>query len=708
MRELKKFELEFGGKKLVLETGELAGQASGAVKAQYGETVVLATVVMSESKKEGMSYFPLSVDFDEKFYAAGMIKGSRWIKREGRPTDEAVLTGRLIDRTIRPLFNKRLRRDVQVVVTNLSFDGENDPDIPALAAVSAALTISNIPWNGPIGAVRVSEDESGLIVNPTYKERKSSSLDIVLSGPSGFINMIEASSNEVSEEIIIKAIKTAQKEIDEIISFQERIRKEIGEEKVVDEMPQADEELKSEMENILKKDRLKKVLDEDPTLKKVKDLKGEVIETLIEKFSDKEGVRGEADILFEDKLSDVIHENVLEEKKRPDRRELDQVRLLSSRVGVLPRTHGTGLFERGATQALSILTLGAPGLEQSLETMEFIGKKRFMHHYNFPPFSTGETGKMFTGRREIGHGALAEKAVSPVIPSREDFPYTIRIVTEILSSNGSTSMASVCGSSLALMDAGVPISSAVAGIAMGLMAKDPKSPEKEYSILTDIQGPEDHHGDMDLKVAGTENGITALQMDVKVFGVTIKILEDALEQAKKARLEILAVMNKTISESRKNLSDHAPRVMTIKIDPKKIGEIIGPGGKIINQITEETGASIDIDDDGQIFITSENGEAGSAEKALEWVEKITHEVEPGEVYEGRVVKILDFGAFVEFLPGKQGLIHVSELAPWHVNKVEDIVKVGDKVKVRVKKIDNEGRIDLTMKEFHSKKKTDKS
>lgn len=691
------FETTFGGKQLTLEVGGLAGQANGAVRAQYGETVVLATAVMSDKPREGINWLPLSVEFDEKFYAAGRIKGSRWVKREGRPADDAVLTARMIDRTLRPLFNKRLRNDIQIVITNLSFDEENDPDVVALIAASAALTISDIPWGGPIGAVRVGKTEDGLMHNPTYAEREESPLDIIASGPHGFINMLEGEAEQVPENTVAQAIASTEKERESIIAFQEKMQKAVGKEKSTQHLPQPDKELHNALKPRID-GKLEKALEESVKMDKVNDLKNAVIAELEEEYPDKENVKNEADLLFEEELDALVHRRILTEQKRADGRGAKEYRDLRVEVGTLPRTHGSAIFQRGSTQTLSVLTLGPPGLEQSLETMEFVGTKRYMHHYNFPPFSTGETGRMYTGRREIGHGALAEKAVLPVVPSKEDFPYAIRIVSEILSSNGSSSMASVCGSSLALMDAGVPVSSAVAGIAIGLMVEDNEDPEKNYTILTDIQGPEDHHGDMDLKVAGTKEGVTALQMDVKINGATSVILKEALNQAREARMGILEEMNTVIAEPKAKLSPHAPRILTFEINPEKIGEVIGPGGKIINKIIEQTGVEIDIEDSGQVFLTAEDG-AADIERAMEWIKNIVKEVEPGEIYTGEVVNILDFGAFVRILPGKEGLVHISQLAPWHVNKVEDIVSEGDAVKVKVREIDEKGRINLTMKEF---------
>lgn len=689
--EKKIYETSFAGRPLTLEIGELAQKADAAVKARYGDTVVLATVVMGKYPREGINYFPLTVDFDEKLYAAGRIKGSRWIKREGRPTDEAILSARMIDRTIRPLFNSRVRNEVQVVVTNLSFDGENDPDIPAIIAVSTALAISDIPWAGPVAALRIGKSGENYLFNPTYAERETSLMDVVIAGPGGLANMIEAKASEVSEKDLSAGLEKAQEELKQILQFQNKIAAEIGEKKIV--LPQSDEELRTKIRSATK-GRLEEFLFRND-MEAVNVLKKDVIaESIGENYS----LLNEADLLFEEELDRLLHQNILLHTRRPDGRALDEIRPLRAEVGVLPRTHGSGLFERGETQAFSVLTLGAPGLEQSLETMEFVGTKRYIHHYNFPPFSTGETGRIGApGRREIGHGALAEKALESVIPPKDKFPYTIRIVSEILSSNGSTSMAAVCGSTLALMDAGVPITSPVAGISIGLMTESETDPQKNYRLLTDIQGPEDHHGDMDFKAAGTEKGLTAIQMDTKIRGLTPPIIGAALEEAKKARLKILGVMSSAIASPRANLSPYAPRILTITIDPEKIRNVIGPGGKVINQITGETGVTIDIEDSGLIFITSNN--EAEAKRALEWISNITHEVKPGEIFTGRVTRILNFGAFVEILPGQQGLVHISELAPRRVEKVEDIVKTGDMVKVRVKNIDNEGRINLSMKEF---------
>lgn len=697
--KIQKFETEIGGRKLTLETGRLAMQADAAVVVSYGETVVLATAVMSKNERTGINYFPLTVDFDEKFYAAGRIKGSRWVKREGRPTDEAILTSRLIDRTLRPLFNHRLRNEVQVILTVLSFDGQNDPDIPSIIASSCAIMISGIPWDGPVGAVRIGKDkEKKFVVNPTYEIRESNSLDLVVAGPEKFINMIECGSSEVLEDEMVRAVELAQKEVEKTIDFQKKVVSEIAKKQKNVSIPESNEALRKEIIGYLGSKLEKAVFEDYPFSLDI--LKKEMADWIGESKKDTRLV-AEAEELFEEEVDKIVHENVIKNKKRVDGRKMDEIRELKVEVGILPRTHGSAIFQRGVTQALCVATLGAPGLEQSIETMEFVGTKRYLHHYNFPPFSSGETGRIgFPGRREIGHGALSEKAVLPVLPSKEEFPYAIRVVTEILSSNGSTSMASVCGSILALMDAGVKIKKPVAGIAMGLFVEDSSNPEKNYAVVTDIQGAEDHHGDMDFKVAGTADGINALQMDVKVSGITPKILGEALDQAKKARLEILHTMQAVIPAPRAKLSQYAPKILTLRINPDKIRDVIGSGGKTIHQITGETGATIDIEDDGMIFITS--GDETSANKALEWIKNITHEVIPGEVFQGRIVRILNFGAFAEILPGQQGLIHISELAPFRVNKVEDIVKIGDLVPVKVINIDSEGRINLSLKDAQEK------
>lgn len=690
--EVKTFKKEIAGRELIIEAGRLAGQANGSVTIQYGDTVVLATATMSDRQREGINYFPLMVDYEERLYAAGKIKGSRFIKREGRPTDEAVLSGRMTDRILRPLFNSRIRNDIQVVITILSVDQANDPDLCSIIGASVALAISDVPWNGPVGAVRAGKVDGKIVINPTYEQREKSLFDIMIAGRGGKINMIEAGGNEAPENEIFEAIKFAQDYIKEIEKFQLEIVAQIGKEKKEVPLVKADGETEKKIREFLS-DKLY-----DLNFKTKKEEQGakekiirEGLKTFVEEnFGDKE--LSVANIIMEEETDAIMHKSILQDGKRPDGRKMNELREISAAVGILPRTHGSGLFNRGATQALTVATLGAPSDEQTLDSMEEEGTKRFMHHYSFPPFSVGEVAPMRgPGRREIGHGALAEKALCPLMPDKEIFPYTIRLVSEVLSSNGSSSMASTCGSSLALMDAGVPIPRPIAGIAMGLISNK----SGEYKVLTDIQGPEDHYGDMDFKIAGSEIGITAMQMDVKVEGITLEIIEKTLAEARIARMRIMEVMNKTIPASRKDLSPYAPRITTMRINPEKIRDVIGPGGKVINEIIAETGVTIDIEDDGLVIITSKDPVA--AKKAEEWIKNLTREVVAGEIFQGKVVKIMDFGAFVEILPGQDGLVHISELAPTRVNKVSDIVNVGDVIAVKVKEIDSQGRINLTHK-----------
>lgn len=690
--EAKTFKKEIAGRELIIETGKLAGQANGSVTVQYGDTVVLATATMSDKIREGINYFPLMVDYEERLYAAGKIKGSRFIKREGRPTDEAVISGRMTDRILRPLFNGRIRNDIQVIITILSVDQENDPDLCAIIGASAALAISDIPWNGPVGAVRAAKVNGEIVINPTYEQRKESLCDIMIAGRDGKINMIEAGGKEAPENEVMEAIKFSQSYIKEVADFQLDIVSEIG--KVKKEVPlvKADKETEKKIREFLS-GRLYDLNFKTP--KEEKEAKNKAINKEMEAFvmeNFSEEIISAANIILEEETDAIMHKSILQEDKRPDGRKMDETRELSAKVGILPRTHGSGLFARGATQALTVATLGAPSDEQTLDSMEEEGTKRFMHHYSFPPFSVGEVAPMRgPGRREIGHGALAEKALCPLIPDKESFPYTIRLVSEILSSNGSSSMASACGSSLALMDAGVPIPRPVAGIAMGLIFQN----ENNYKILTDIQGPEDHYGDMDFKIAGTEKGITAMQMDVKIDGISAKIIRETLEKAREARIKIIGIMNEAIKEPRKDLSPYAPRITSFRINPDKIREVIGPGGKVINEIIADTGVTIDIEDDGLVMITSKD--AGAAVKAETWIKNIVREVAPGEIFQGKVTRIMNFGAFVEILPGQEGLVHISELSHSRVNRVEDIVKVGDVIAVKVKEIDSQGRINLTYK-----------
>lgn len=703
----KQFKTDLAGKPLILEVSKIAGQANAAVLGSYGDTAVLTTVVMSKNDVES-NYFPLMVNYEEKFYAAGKILGSRFIRREGRPSNESILSGRLIDRTIRPLFNQTMRRQVQVVTTILSYDGENDPDFISLLTASAALAISSIPWNGPVGGVKIvkSKNSADFLFNPTSSDLKDKEIEFntFVAGTDERINMIELDGNEGREAEILKAFALAQKEIKRLVDWQKEIAKEIGQPKEDVKLIEPGEKIKKEVKNFLKNKLESAVYHPDKAEREseINLLKNEMMSKFAEKEYSKEELAA-ADMLFEEEINELIHDKILKEEKRPDGRKLNEVRELYSEVGLFKRLHGSGLFIRGNTQSLATATLGAPGDQQLVETVEFSGKRRFMLHYNFPPFSVGEVGPFRgPGRRDIGHGALAEKALAPLLPPKDEFPYTIRVVSEILSSNGSSSMASVCAGSLALMDAGIPIRKPAAGIAMGLILNqrqttDNKRQQTNYKILTDIQGPEDHHGDMDLKAAGTDAGVTAIQMDVKVAGLTLEMLEKTLAQAKEARLHILQTMNKALAAPREELSPFAPRILTLKIDPLKIGDVIGPGGKVINGIIEETGVTaIDIEDDGTIFITSADKEA--AEKALAQVQAIVKEYGIGDIVEGTVVKILDFGAIVEF-DNRDGMIHISELKDGYVKKVEDVVKVGDFVRAKIIKIEN-GKIGLSLKQLN--------
>jgi len=690
--DIKNFSVEVGGKTLSVESGRLAGQASGAVTVRFGDTVVLATAVMSKSPRAGIDFFPLMVEYEEKLYAAGKIKGSRFIKRETRPSDEAILSGRLIDRTIRPLFPEGMRNEVQVILTVLSVDGENDADVISIIAASLAVGISNIPWGGPVAAVRIGKKEGKNIINPIYEDREKGGFDLVISGTKGRINMVEAKAKEINEEEIFAAELLAEKEIEKIIKFEEDVIAKIGAKKTGVSLLKPSAELKNAVEEFIK-DKINGAIYESNKMARVE--KNEALvaglkEFIKEKFGEEKWE--EANTVLEEAINNIVHKNIISANKRPDGRSLTQVRDLTIEVGLLPRTHGSAVFTRGTTQALSVVTLGAPGDEQTIEGIEIDGTKNFMLHYFFPPYSVGEVKPMRgPGRREIGHGALAEKALESLLPAKETFPYTIRVVSEILSSNGSSSMASVCGGSLSLMDAGVPIKTAAAGIAMGLMSDE----KGNYKILTDIQGPEDHYGDMDLKVAGTKNGVTALQMDVKIDGITSKIFQETILQAKEARLHILEQMNKIISAPRKEMSKYAPRITSFFINPDKIRDVIGPGGKIINEIIKETEVTIDIEDSGLVMVTSKDAE--NAKRAIAWINDLVREAKVGETYDGKVTRIIDFGAFVEIFPGTEGLLHISEIAEYRVNAVSDVFKVGDSVKVKVKAIDHLGRVNLTAK-----------
>ncbi len=692
----KKWSLQLGGRELSIETGTLAKQASGSVTARYGDTVVLATAVMSKEMSKITGYFPLMVDYEERYYAAGKIKGSRFIKREGRPSDDAVLSGRAVDRTVRPLFDSRMRNEVQVIVTTLSYDGENDPDLVAMIAASAALTLSDIPWNGPIGSVRVGLQDNQFVLNPTTEERKTSALDLLVSGTKDKINMIEAGAQEVTEERIGAALEFAFEAIQKITLFIEDIQKEAGKTKRVAALLKGSDEFEVDIRAFVSNLGLAEALylrSKQEMESKVAEIRAQVDTYAKEKYPDQKYLPEILSIVLDEISDEAVHTNILERGIRPDGREVTEIRKITCDVSLLPRTHGTGLFTRGETQALTVTTLGAPGDQMVVDTMETDEKKHYMHFYNFPPYSVGEVRPMRgPGRREVGHGALAEKALVPVLPSKEDFPYTILLVSEVLESNGSSSMASTCGSTLSLMDAGVPIKKPVAGIAMGVIT----GKDGSYKVLSDIQGLEDHYGDMDFKVAGTKDGITAMQMDVKIDGLTPSMLQNALAQAKEGRMHIMDKMLAVISEPRAEMSPYAPRIITLHINPEKIRDVIGPGGKMINQIIDETGVSIDIEDDGSVFITS--ADETSAQKAVEWVMNITREVKAGELFQGRITRIMNFGAFAEVLPNQEGLVHISELADERVEKVEDIVKVGDIIPVIVKEIDAQGRINLSHKQ----------
>lgn len=688
--------MEVSGKTLKAQFTDLADQTNGSVILSCGNTVILATAVMSKHVKEGSDFFPLTVDYEEKFYASGQILGSRFVRREGRPSDEAILSGRIVDRTIRPLFDQYIRNEVQVVITVLSID-QDDPDILGVIGASLALGTSNIPWNGPVSAVRVNRDkETGeKIINPNYEFRNSGKgdVDVVACGKDGNINMIEVGAQELSETIVMDMLTKASEEIEKIQAWQKRIIAEIGKQKKVIAKPELPAGATELFAKAIEPKLLDAVFTHGPGHVGIEAIEDEWAEVFAKEFP--EGNAPLAAAYCEEKINDIIHREAIENNRRPDGRGMDEVRPLFAKAGgVSPIIHGTGIFFRGGTHILSALTLGGPGDAQTMDGMEKKEDKRFMHHYNFPPFSTGETGRSGgTNRRMIGHGALAEKALVAVIPPKEIFPYTIRIVSEALASNGSTSMGSVCGSTLALMDGGVPIKAPVAGIASGLMMETPT----KYKVLTDIQGPEDHHGDMDFKVAGTTTGITAVQMDVKVGGIPLHILAEAFEKAKAARIHILGVLTKEISKPRDTISPNAPQIISIKIKPDQIGMVIGSGGKTIKEIKERTGAEIDIEDDGTVFITGKNG---SAEATKKIIEDMTHIFQRGEVIEGTVVRLADFGAFVSLNNSTDGLLHVSEIAPWRVERVADLLKVGQKIKVLVKDVEPEsGKIKLSTKDL---------
>ena len=679
---------EIGSKDLIIETGTVAKQAGGAVTVQYGETVILATVVVSEEPRD-QDWFPLFVEYREKAYAAGKIPGG-FFKREGRPMEKEVLSARLVDRPIRPLFPEGFRNEVQVYISVLSTDQENDADVLGMIGASAALSISDAPFDGPIAAVRVGRLGDEIVINPTFSQLEDSDLDLVVAGTAENIIMFEGKAKEIPEEVILKALAAARPALSQLIDLQNELVSQCGKPKRIFEPAPTDQELiaavKEQVGDRMAQINTTEAKEERKQL--LKELRESTFEALSERFPEREGEIASA---IEEIEKADIRQRIVTDGRRVDGRQLDEIRPISCQVSVLPRTHGSALFTRGQTQSLAVTTLGTKMDEQKIDALEGESWKSYMLHYNFPPFSVGEVRPIRgPGRREIGHGALAERAIQTVIPTDESFPYTIRIVSDILESNGSSSMATVCAGSLSLMDAGVPVKSGVAGVAIGLVQEDGKT-----ALLTDILGLEDHLGDMDMKVTGTRNGITAVQMDLKISGIDEDVLAQALERARAARSTILDVMDETISAPRQELSPYAPRIISMKIDPEKIGAVIGPGGKIIRKITEETGAQIDIDDDGTITIASTDPEGGP--KAAEIIKELTADVEEGQIYTGKVVKITDFGAFVEILPGRDGLLHISQLDHHRVEKVQDVVKVGDEVKVKVLEVDDGGKIRLSRK-----------
>ncbi|KHF39732.1 polyribonucleotide nucleotidyltransferase [Halalkalibacter okhensis] len=682
------FKMEWAGRELTVETGQLAKQANGAVLVRYGDTAVLSTATASKEPKD-LNFFPLTVNYEERLYAAGKIPGG-FIKREGRPSERAILTSRLIDRPIRPLFPDGFRNEVQVISIVMSSDPNASSEMAAMIGSSLALCVSDIPFDGPIAGVTVGRMDGKFVINPTTEQLEQSDIDLVVAGTKEAINMVEAGASEVTEEAMLEAIMFGHDEIKKLIAFQEEIAQAVGKEKAEVQLKMVDSDLEQEVRQLSEAELKEAVQVQE------KHARAEAIDAVKEKtvasFEEREDINlGDVKEVLHKIVKEEVRRLITIDKIRPDGRKVDEIRPLASQVDLLPRTHGSGLFTRGQTQALSICTLGALGDVQILDGLGIEESKRFMHHYNFPQFSVGETGPIRgPGRREIGHGALGERALEPVIPNENDFPYTIRLVSEVLESNGSTSQASICASTLAMMDAGVPIKAPVAGIAMGLVKQ-----EEHVSVLTDIQGMEDALGDMDFKVAGTREGITALQMDIKISGINREILEEALAQAKRGRMVILDNMLAAIGEYRTELSTYAPKIMTMKINPDKIRDVIGPSGKMINKIIEETGVKIDIEQDGTVYISSV--EMSMNEKARTIIEDIVREVEVGQTYLGKVKRIEKFGAFVELFKGKDGLVHISQLAEERVEKVEDVVKLGDEILVRVTEIDNQGRVNLSRK-----------
>lgn len=688
------FEIEIGGRTMRFEVGELAQQADGSVLVRYGDTTVLVTAVMSKEPREGIDFFPLLVDYEERQYAVGRIPGG-WFKREGRPSEAATLAARMVDRPLRPLFPEGFRNDVQVVATVLSVDTDNEPDIVALNGASAALCISGIPFDGPVAGVRIGRVDGAFVVNPTVEQASNSDMSITVAGTEDAIMMVEAGASEISEKDAVEAIVFAHEEIKRIVAVQREMMAKVGKQRIEVPVFQVDPEIDQAVrayatdkidaalrspDKLERQDRVDAVRNE--TRQHFEELHGDGFEQHSKTI----------DMVLDNIEKEIVRRMILNERTRVDGRALDEVRTITCKVGVLPRVHGSGLFQRGQTQVMTVCTLGTIGDEQLLDGLSEEESKRYIHHYNFPPYSVGEVRPIRSpGRREIGHGALAERSLLPVIPDEEVFPYTIRLVSEVLGSNGSTSQASVCGSTLALMDAGVPIRRPVAGVAMGLVKGD----GGQIAILTDIQGLEDRLGDMDFKVAGTAEGITAIQMDMKVKGISPEILEQALEQAREARLFILSKMLETIDRPRPELSPYAPRMSTMVVNTDKIRDIIGPGGKTIRKIIDDTGVKIDIQDDGRVYVYASDEEASN--KAMSMIADLVRDVEEGEIYEGRVTRIMNFGAFVELLPGKEGLIHISELDWNRVNRVEDVLNIGDQVRVKVIELDGQGRINLSRK-----------
>lgn len=697
----KDYSCKVGGRTLSVRFPNWAEQASGSALVQYGDTVVLATAVMAKNPREGGDFFPLMVDYDEKYYSTGEIRGSRFVKREGRPNDEAILTARMIDRSLRPLFDQSIRNDVQIAISVLSDDKINNPDIPAFIAASLSLHVSDIPWSGPVAAVRVGKEKSSWVLNPQTDTMAESPVEIIVAGTGDLINMLEAEGKEIPEDEMQQAIEFGYENLKEIIEFENTIRKEVGKEKRALATKSVNEDLKAFIATF--QGELEKALfvgHKQERLTALQALEENITAKVAEKYPQNPEYLEAAADMMQAELDRLVHKGALDDSRRVDGRKFDELRQISGEVSVLPRTHGSALFMRGLTHTLSAVTLGAPNDAQIVENPRGEYKKHFMHHYTFPSFSTGETGmSRGPGRREIGHGALAEKALRAIIPNQEEFPYTIRIVSETLSSNGSSSMAATTASAMALMDAGVPIVRPVAGIAIGLMSRN-----GEYKIVTDIQGPEDHHGDMDFKVAGSRSGITAIQMDVKIGGITPAILRETLAQGRKARLEILDVVESVIPGTRPNLSPFAPLIETIVINPDKIGMVIGSGGKTINEIIAKTDTEINVENDGKVYVIGKNKD--DVKKAREWIEGIVHEAQIGELYKVKVVRIEDFGAFVEFMPGKEGLIHVSELAEGYVKNVRDVVKMGDQFQAIVIRVDAMGKVALSKKQVltESKKK----